>query len=369
MQNTTPQKKPLLNYINVFRGLAIIMILLGHTMQLGDPNTIARCISFEIFAGGTALFVFIAGYLFQYLSYKFEYKNYLKKKWQNVIIPYFITAIPGIIACLTIPLIYKNPFDGLNPIYQIGMFLTTGRVHNVPTWFIPMIVIFFVLSSLLLYLERKKILYKILPFLILITLFVPRGDIEPDWVMNLDYWGRYFAYIKYVLMGFVHFASSYILGMYFSSHDEKIDEFFKFRHVLIALMLIVSAFDVYLGYKTGNMNGTASKLLFTVIILSYLKHYDEKIKSMVKFNKLMDITAKYSFGLFFIHWYFIFAFNYFFNLKSAIPIYDVQGGIIAILLSIIRFLVVFGLSFFVLFAAKKGLNAIGIKNTRTFTGV
>lgn len=369
MQNSTPQKKPLLNYINVFRGLAIIMILLGHTMQLGDPNTFARYISFEIFAGGTALFVFIAGYLFQYLSYKFEYKNYLKKKWQNVIIPYVITAIPGIIACLTIPLIYKNPFDGLNPIYQIGMFLTTGRVHNVPTWFIPMIVIFFVLSSLLLYLERKKILYKILPFLILITLFVPRGDIEPDWVMNLDYWGRYFAYIKYVLMGFVHFASSYILGMYFSSHDEKIDEFFNFRHVLIALMLIVSAFDVYLGYKTGNMNGTASKLLFTVIILSYLKHYDEKIKSMVKFNKLMDITAKYSFGLFFIHWYFIFAFNYFFNLKSAIPIYDVQGGIIAILLSIIRFLVVFGLSFFVLFAAKKGLNAIGIKNTRTFTGV
>ena len=39
MQNSTPQKKPLLNYINVFRGLAIIMILLGHTMQLGDPNT------------------------------------------------------------------------------------------------------------------------------------------------------------------------------------------------------------------------------------------------------------------------------------------------------------------------------------------
>ena len=27
MQNTAPQKKPLLNYINVFRGLAIIMIL------------------------------------------------------------------------------------------------------------------------------------------------------------------------------------------------------------------------------------------------------------------------------------------------------------------------------------------------------
>ena len=369
MQNSTPQKKPLLNYINVFRGLAIIMILLGHTMQIGNPNTIERCISFEIFAGGTALFVFIAGYLFQYLSYKFEYKNYLKKKWQNVIIPYVVTAIPGIIACIAIPLIYKNPFDGLNPIYQIGIFLTTGRVHNVPTWFIPMIVIFFILSSLLLYLEKKKILYKILPFLILITLFVPRGDIEPDWVMNLDYLGRYFAYIKYILMGFVHFASSYILGMCFSSHDEKIDEFFKFRYLLIILMLIVSIFDVYLGYKTGYMNGTASKLLFTVIILSYLKHYDEKIKNMVTFNNLMDITAKYSFGLFFVHWYFVFAFNYFFDLKSAIPIHGIQSGAIAILISIVRFFVVFGLSFLILFVAKKGLSSLGVKNTRTFTGV
>ncbi|MDO5437126.1 MAG: hypothetical protein Q4F80_02895, partial [bacterium] len=61
MQNTTPAKKPMLNYINVFRGLAIILILTGHTMQFGAQGTLQRQISFEIFAGGTALFVFIAG--------------------------------------------------------------------------------------------------------------------------------------------------------------------------------------------------------------------------------------------------------------------------------------------------------------------
>lgn len=80
---------------------------------------------------------------------------------------------PRIIACLTIPLIYKNPFFGMNIFLQIGAFLTTGRVHNVPTWFIPMIVIFFLLSALLLYLEKKNILYKILPLLLLITIFCP----------------------------------------------------------------------------------------------------------------------------------------------------------------------------------------------------
>ena len=29
------QKKEMLNYINVFRGLAILLIIAGHTMQMG----------------------------------------------------------------------------------------------------------------------------------------------------------------------------------------------------------------------------------------------------------------------------------------------------------------------------------------------
>ena len=369
MNNAVIQKKPMLNYINVFRGLAILLILMGHTMQFGKTGTVEKAVSFEIFAGGTVLFVFIAGYLFQYLSYKFEFKNYLKKKWQNVIIPYIITAIPGVIACLTIPLIYKNPFFGMNIFLQIGAFLTTGRVHNVPTWFIPMIVIFFLLSALLLYLEKKNILYKILPLLLLITIFVPRGDIEPDWVMNLDYWGRYVAYIKYVLMGFVHFASCYVLGMYFSKYENAIDKFYNHRFLLIFLMVLVSGFDVYLNVKTGYANGSASKLLFTVIVLAYLKHYDDKIKSMTKFNNFMDITAKYSFGLFFVHWYYVFLFNGMLEIPASIPVSNILHGVVVFIISASRFFAVYLLSFLTLFIIKKGLQKLNVKNTRTFIGV
>lgn len=365
MQNAALIKKPMLNHINVFRGLAIILILTGHTMQIGANGTLIRQISFEIFAGGTALFVFIAGYLFQYLSYKFEYKDYLKKKWKNVIIPYLITAIPGVLACLIVPSIYKNPFDGMNIFSQIGIFITTGRVHNVPAWFIPMIVIFFLLSAFLLYLEKKKILYKILPLLLLITIFIPRGDIEPEWVMGLDYSGRYLAYLKYVLMGFVHFASCYVMGMYFSSNNDKIDIFYKFRFPLIILMLFISALDIYLSLNFNITNGTASKLLFTVIILSYLKHYDEKIKSFEKFNKFMDVTAKYSFGLFFIHWYYVFLFNYFLT-----PFGGFRDNMAAeIVFALSRFSTVFILSFLTLFIIKTVLKKLGVKNTRSFIGV
>lgn len=365
MQNTNIVKKPMLNYINVFRGLAIILILMGHTMQIGEIGSLQRLISFEIFAGGTALFVFIAGYLFQYLSYKFDYKNYLTKKWQNVIIPYLITAIPGILACLLVPTIYKNPFDGMNIFLEIGAFITTGRVHNVPTWFIPMITIFFLLSWLLLFLEKKKVLYKLLPIFLLITIFVPRGDIEPEWVIALDYPERYFEYIKYVLMGFVHFFSCYVGGMYFSYNQEAVNKVWKIRHILIILMLLTSILDIYLTINHQITNGTVSKLLFTCILLSYLKQYDEKIKENKKLNNILDVTAKYSFGLFFIHWYYVFLFNYLTKPYTILK----ENLIIESLYATGRFFIVFIASFLTLYLIKKGLEKIGIKNTRTFTGV
>ena len=54
----------MLNYINVFRGLAILLIVVGHTMQMGNSGTWLNNIAFEIFTGGTALFIFISGFCF-----------------------------------------------------------------------------------------------------------------------------------------------------------------------------------------------------------------------------------------------------------------------------------------------------------------
>ncbi len=364
-ENSIKPKKQLLNYINVFRALAILLILAGHTLQIGFHGTLLSRITLEVFAGGTALFIFISGFLFQHLSYKFEYKNYMLKKWKNVIVPYIITSIPGIILCFTIPQIYKNPFDGLNYFTQIGIFLTTGRVHNVPTWFIPMIVIFFILSYLLLYLEKKNILYKLLPILIALTVLIPRGDIEPDWVSDLDYLHKYFAYLQYILTGFIHFASMYVLGMYLSKYKEKIDIFYDKRWILIFLMLLTTITDIYFY----NINATISKIFLTLIVLGYLKHYDEQIKSFEKINNALDVIAKYSFGLFFIHWYYNFAFTRLFNVFKTISIDTLSDVFIAMGIASLRYLFVFTLSFLTLFLMKKGLQLLKIENTRMFTGV
>ena len=105
-------KKEKLHFIDYFRAIAIVLIVAGHCIFWGKPQGIIRQTNLYLFTGGTFLFVFIAGFLFQYLSYKFEYKSYLIKKWNNVVLPYIITLIPVVIfATFTLK-------DVNNPLYN-----------------------------------------------------------------------------------------------------------------------------------------------------------------------------------------------------------------------------------------------------------
>ena len=232
-----------------------------------------------------------------------------------------------------------------------------------------MIVIFFIISFLLLYLEKKNILYKLLPVLFLITIIIPRSDIEPEWLVNYDYWHKYLAYIGYVLNGFIHFTSMYVFGMYLSKNKDKIDIFYNKRALITGLMLVTAGLDVYLSHNNIYLNGTISKIFLTLLILGYLKHYDDLIKSHEKINHWLDVTAKYSFGLFFIHWYYVFAFNKIFNMPKVLPVNNTAEIFSSSLCASSRYLFVLVMSFLTLYIIKKILNKLKIENTRTFIGV
>lgn len=370
MENNIQSKKTkILNYINVFRGLAILLIIMGHTMQFGDSKSILNMLNCEMICGGTALFIFISGFLFQHLSPKYEFKNYMNKKWTNVIMPYLFVSIPGIIFCLACPVAYKNSFAGLNPWIQIPLHLSIGRVHNIPTWFIPMIVIFFLCSWIFLKLEKRGILYKLLPILFLITIFLPRGVAEYESTLGLDYLTKYFIYVKYIFTNFLHFLSLYVFGMYCSKHKDLIDKFYRHRLLLWIFMLSSALADVAAQYYYSYSNYTISKIFLTMLVLAYLKHYDEFILSHKKTNSTLDFIAKYSFGLFFVHWYWFFIYNQIFNLPTVAPVIDGNylytfGVIIA------RFIVVASVSLASLFIIKKIMLKINPKiNTRKFFGI
>ena len=164
-----------LNYIHIFRAIAIIIIVAGHSIS--SKQEILKILLNIIIQDGTVLFVFISGFLFQYLSDSFSYPVYLKKKFFNIISPYIFTSIIGIL--MVFLHFIKNPFASVNEVVQIGMFLTTGLVHNFPTWYIIMTGIFFLFASILLKLEKKiifkkySLLFFVLPLLICFTCFSP----------------------------------------------------------------------------------------------------------------------------------------------------------------------------------------------------
>jgi len=369
-QTQQPVKKTkILNYINVFRGLAILLIVAGHTMQFGEINSLTQKISVEIFAGGTALFIFISGFLFQHLSAKYEFKNYLSKKWTNVIQPYLWTAIPGILLCFLFPLSYGNSFDGLNPLLQIPMMLSVGRVHNIPTWFIPMICLFFLSSYFLLWAERKNFLYKLLPIFFAVTIFLPRQDVDYSTVQGMNYTQMYFQYVKYVIMGFIHFFSMYVFGMFCSKYKEIIDKFYNLRVLFWLLMIGSAVLNVFLSLNYSIQNGTVSKIFATILLLAYLKHYDGWLISKEKLNKVLDFIAKYSFGIFFVHWYFFYLYNQIMDLQNVMPIFA-NNYYLTFIIVFARFVMVTLMSISGLFITKKAITFIKKEaNTRSFIGL
>lgn len=130
---------------------------------------LTRIILNVIIRNGTVYFVFIAGFLFQYLSVKYEYKNYLRKKLDNVIIPYLIISIPAVLLCILFgdtdsPVWFVPIFSQFNVITKIYFLYVTGA-QLFPYFFIPMIVIFYIFAPVFIYIDRHPKWYWLLPFL------------------------------------------------------------------------------------------------------------------------------------------------------------------------------------------------------------
>ena len=95
---------------------------------------------------------------------------------------------------------------------------------------------------------------------------------------------------------------------------------------------------------------------------------EEKEISKEKLNKALDFVAKYSFGIFFIHWYVFFLYNLIFDLPNVMPI--VGNPLITLGLVFIRFLAVSGFSLLILWSIKKIILKLNPNaNVRSFIGV
>ncbi|MGK2286835.1 acyltransferase family protein [Pedomonas sp. V897] len=275
-------------HIHIFRAVAICLIVGAHSVPSFDWKSAPMAGELiDSFCNQASIyFFFIAGYLFQFLSPRFSYGRYLTQKFKTVLLPYFLVSIPAII--ISVWFIPQEGmwrwFYGLPAWQQIGLFYLTGK-HLEPLWFVPTITLFYLAAPLLLALDRRPVLYWILP--LLVALSVTLGRDGP--------WGP--------VNKAVYLLPAYLYGMAFS-HFRKEGE--RLGQMLLVPLLAVAVACYVMLVVAPPARGDLQmlfKLAMCPVLIVLFKALVDRIGSR------LDYVAHVSFGIFFVHAYFISAFR------------------------------------------------------------
>ncbi|MHA7942441.1 acyltransferase family protein [Formosa sp. 3Alg 14/1] len=278
------EKKQFVNSIHYFRAVAIIIIVSGHCFELinfDNKNIVYKLITKSI-QGGTAFFVFISGYLFYHIFYQnFNFKKFIIKKIKYVLVPYlFLTTI----LCLYL-------FFDTSQIFETSIlmiYLSGGIVSAY--WYIPFIMIVFILSPLFIKFitldNNQKIVFIIIS--LIISLYIHRGNITTN----------PYAFLHNV----IYYTPIYLMGIYVSINKKSIQKKLKGKEFFILILgfltvipYVINSTNNFLEYIKKADLMILQKVFFIFFFFIFLERFENtKIKIL---NKL----AENSFGIFFIH--------------------------------------------------------------------
>lgn len=365
--------KPKLNYINYFRALAIITIVLGHSVCWGDKSGAIYELNSYLLKGGTFSFIFIAGFLFQYLSYKFKYLTYLKKKFFNVVLPYLFCITPAIITFYLTNNNPKIPIESMHGVIKLISSYLFGMVFNNPMWFVGMIVIFFILAPVFIFLKKHKNLWAIILIISLLsTIFLKRPSVGYAiyHLENFKISTIWFEYLKLYFTSFLFFSSLYLLGMQTCTTLDKHLLTVK-KYIKPALIVLCFIYFLIPVFYTTSQAHNLGHILAMFIYLGFCILFEDKVQKSPVIDKILNTIANYSFGIFFIHQYFINPLMFHSLYDTFIPpVLEIQQDTFQSCINSYSVFIISILgSLFVLFVIKTILNKLGIKNTRKFIGV
>lgn len=295
---TERRSRPFIPYIHSFRAVAIIAVVISHVDFRVSHLTRAESLLLSVTRDASVLFLFIAGFLFQYLSTDFSYRRYLKSKLENVILPYVVVSLPL--------LLYQHHGHWgafapearrfANPFVQAAWALLTAGQMPAPMWFIPMIACLYLAAPLLLAMDRHPRSYWIAVPLLLNAMFCHRP-------MPVNHIGQ----------ALVYFTPAYIVGMWFSRYQQPLTAFVE-AHLgkLFSIWIVAEMFSVVVLKRSGPIFGAPyafargmvdinlpDKILLSICLVGVLSRYQAVI------GHRLDYLAGASFGVFFIHGYVI----------------------------------------------------------------
>jgi peptidoglycan/LPS O-acetylase OafA/YrhL len=275
------------------RGLAILFVMLSHFTSITSLGVVGKYVYFCLIEA-TSWFVFLSGYLFYHIeSKRFDYASYMMKKLKFVILPYLILSIPAITAGIFFSL---DKFMGLSPFAYVGWSLVVGGSVVPPMWFVPMIALFFLLSPLFNRLAKTRVIYVLAVVGIVFSLFSfrPLGSLNP-------------------FLSFLHFLGFYLLGLTFAVSIQFTDKVVSTGKtwLVVAPSIVVFLFALcmyedlprYAGgffenFGVFNFRQLGKLSLLFILFFLFDRYFNQK-------NQFLSYFAEISFGLFFIHGFFM----------------------------------------------------------------
>lgn len=329
-------KKSFLDNINHFRGIAIIFIVFSHCMSFGilhfkdNTSLLAELIKYLV-PGGTYFFVFISGYLLYYVhGEEFHLKSFLTNKIKYIVLPFLLFASLDILYFLTQILFsylissnnYLRYLVRINEIDLVKIYLLGDSSMTIGLWYVPFIMVVFVLSKVFIKIVKLKLNVQswIITFFYVCSLIIHRADC--DCVLG-------------ILQNVIHFTPVFLLGIFLASNREVFHG--KFLRNAI-FFLVLTCFVLLLQVKIGDMENfnkfdlmIFQKTTLSIFFVLFLHNFgDRKIK-------ILTVFASNSFGIFFIHGFFIWLINALvlkFNItlrSSSIVIYIFNANLVLLL--------------------------------------
>jgi hypothetical protein len=292
-----------LDNIHSLRALVIFLIVSGHTLghfPWQQDNPLPWLL--DILENASVMFVFIAGFLFQYLSKRYHYREYLQKKISHVILPYLFISIPAVIeATIDQHAIALYPeLAGHAWAYQVMWFYLEGGAHiNFALWFIPMIALFYLAAPVFMQFIKKPQLYWIILPLVVLSLLIKRAAYP-----NLD-----------IVHLAIYMLPAYLLGMWHSQFGDRVLRSLENRWLLnVVLIVLCWLMPLVMDAHSGNYEEPGyftfqagwidwlfvQKLLLAVLLTVAFKHLPAKI------HRGLAPLAHSSFAIFFVHVYWLF---------------------------------------------------------------
>ena len=269
--------------IHALRGMTITVIVFRHCLYLFDSISLetslfAKLVD-EFFFNWTIFFVLISGYLFQYLSYKYDTRAYWAAKVKNIVIPY-VTVSLAVFALLypetleALPLISADK-DNL-VVWGIGM-LVTGQ-HCVQMWYIPMISVIYLMGPLLYRISSRDL--TVVAVICLLWTLITYKPAPSNIPLNV-----------------LHYLPVYIIGMFLCQKHEAILRLTRENIAVIALFFLAilgvsfhEKFNVLVLNQSGSYLMSIEKIVLFIILFYMLERFRLPAPLQTVFSYLANIS-------------------------------------------------------------------------------